>query len=201
MAIKRTTVLEELCYEYATLMADAAVGGRTGSAPHPRQSREYWHFVTRTFRKLVSGDISPSSLLRENKLLMSSDQHCAYCGSQNPLHWEHLIPKSRGGPDTIDNLVLACAPCNLQKGSLNPIDWYFKRGMRRQDIPRLVMGKCLKLVWEEHRRRGTLLNSEFPAGVALSNARLFSVFEMAESASVPQSEASTPVPLPPTPPR
>ena len=185
MPIKLASVLEALCYEYAKLIADAAVGGRTRSAPHSRQGREYWSFATMTFRKLVAGDISPSSLLRENKLLISNEQQCEYCGARGPLQWEHLIPKSRGGPDTIDNLILSCATCNLQKGTLNPIDWYHKRGMDRRHVPRLVMGKCLKLIWEEHRRRGTLRDSEFPAGQGLSTARLFKVFEMSDV--VPQS--------------
>lgn len=199
MTIKPTDVLEALCYEYAKLIADAAVGGRTRLTPHPRKEKRYWHFVIMTYRKLIAGKILPSSLLRENKLLLSNDQQCEYCGAQGTLHWEHLIPKSRGGPDTIDNLVLSCATCNLQKGPLNPVDWYFKRGLDRRHIPRLVMGKCLKLVWEEHRRRGTLRDREFPAGHGLSTAQLFHVFELPDNVPQTPPNLSTSVPLPPTP--
>lgn len=177
MGIKRKNVLEAILYEYAKLIADAAIEGRPDRAAHPRSGSGYWAFVNATFKKLVAEEISPSSLLRENKLLVAEGQACAYCGASGSLHWEHLIPTSRGGPDTIDNLVLSCAPCNLQKGALNPIDWYWKRGLRRRDVPRLVMGKCLKLVLEEHRRVGTLLDTEFPPGEGLSTARLFRVFE------------------------
>ena len=184
MGIRPKNVREALCYEYAKLMADSAVERRQGLVPHARLGKKYWEFTTRTFRKLLAGEISPSPILRENKMLVSSAQECGYCGAQGVLHWEHLFPISRGGPDTIDNLILACPPCNLQKGHLNPIDWYWKRGLDRRHIPRLVMGKGLKLVWEEHGKRGTLLNAEFPPGQGLSTERLFRVFDLSTGTPV-----------------
>lgn len=43
---------------------------------------------------------------------------CAYCGTENvPLEVEHIIPKSRGGTDRIDNLTVACHACNQAKGN------------------------------------------------------------------------------------
>jgi len=54
---------------------------------------------------------------------------CEYCGlhqDQSPLaalQLEHVIPKKHGGPDTEDNLALACIDCNLAKaGNLTGID-------------------------------------------------------------------------------
>ena len=41
---------------------------------------------------------------------------CQYCGSPEDLTFDHLIPRSRGGRTTWDNVVTACAPCNLLKG-------------------------------------------------------------------------------------
>lgn len=32
-------------------------------------------------------------------------------------HVDHVVAKANGGPDTIDNLVAACGPCNLSKGA------------------------------------------------------------------------------------
>ena len=188
--VKRTNVLEVLCDEYAKLIADAAIGGRAGLAPHERAGKRYWWFATRTFHKLVSGELSPSSLVRENKLLVASAECCGYCGDPGVLHWEHLFPRSRGGPDTIDNLILACRPCNLHKGALNPIDWYWKRGMHRRFVPRLVMGKCLKLVRDEHAKRGTLLDTEFPEGHGLVTAQVFRVFEVSTAAVKKKSSMS-----------
>jgi 5-methylcytosine-specific restriction endonuclease McrA len=41
---------------------------------------------------------------------------CQYCGDLDDLTFDHLIPRSRGGRTTWDNVVTACAPCNLRKG-------------------------------------------------------------------------------------
>ena len=41
---------------------------------------------------------------------------CARCGAQQDLQYDHIIPLSRGGADTADNLQLLCAPCARAKG-------------------------------------------------------------------------------------
>ena len=52
-------------------------------------------------------------------LLEKFHRKCVYCGSTNvPLEIEHLTPKSRGGPDTVDNLAIACHSCNQKKNNL-----------------------------------------------------------------------------------
>jgi len=47
---------------------------------------------------------------------------CQYCGSPDDLTFDHLIPRSRGGQTMWDNVVAACSPCNLKKGSHHPRD-------------------------------------------------------------------------------
>lgn len=43
---------------------------------------------------------------------------CRYCQhTKGPKHLDHVVPHSRGGPDSFDNLVVACAKCNLRKGA------------------------------------------------------------------------------------
>lgn len=42
---------------------------------------------------------------------------CVYCGSPSDLTFDHLVPKSKGGLTTWDNVVTACAPCNLKKSN------------------------------------------------------------------------------------
>ena len=49
--------------------------------------------------------------------------HCQYCGEPFPTHeltFDHVIPRSRGGRTTWDNVVTACGSCNLLKGSRLP---------------------------------------------------------------------------------
>lgn len=45
---------------------------------------------------------------------------CQYCGSRDDLTFDHVIPRSRGGLTRWDNVVTACAPCNLAKGNKMP---------------------------------------------------------------------------------
>lgn len=44
---------------------------------------------------------------------------------------DHKLPASRGGEDGLENVVLACVPCNSQKGAKTPdeyLDWCAERG-------------------------------------------------------------------------
>jgi len=61
-------------------------------------------------------------LTRRN--LMFRDAHqCQYCGRRPPmreLNIDHVVPRSRGGDDSWENLVTACRVCNLRKGWKTP---------------------------------------------------------------------------------
>lgn len=49
---------------------------------------------------------------------------CVYCGNENgPFHFDHLWPVSKGGSDDANNIVIACAPCNLSKGGKTLAEW------------------------------------------------------------------------------
>jgi len=138
------TVRELVYWEYSKLISGSAVG-----------SRKNYGFVMYTFKKLKDKKIAPSTILRENKKIADDSGKCAYCGCcDSKLHWEHIIPKSRGGPDNIDNLVQSCPKCNLKKSKKDPFEWYGYD--RRYEIPRLVLGKYLKLVYDKHDKKGTL---------------------------------------------
>lgn len=59
-----------------------------------------------------------------NRLLARRDRHiCMYCGHKFPLTEltrDHVLPKSRGGLDVYENLVIACKCCNNRKGDRTP---------------------------------------------------------------------------------
>lgn len=42
---------------------------------------------------------------------------CVQCGYEGPyIEYDHRIPRSKGGPNTVDNIQLLCRMCNLKKG-------------------------------------------------------------------------------------
>ena len=45
---------------------------------------------------------------------------CQYCGARSNLTVDHVIPRSKGGTSSWDNIVASCAPCNRRKGDLLP---------------------------------------------------------------------------------
>ncbi len=48
---------------------------------------------------------------------------CQYCGEHFPTHeltFDHVIPKSRGGRTSWENVVTACSACNLRKANKMP---------------------------------------------------------------------------------
>jgi len=68
------------------------------------------NLVRRKARKTVS--FSKKNILRRDNFT------CQYCGNKDhPLTVDHIIPKSRGGETIWTNVVVACKPCNMKKGS------------------------------------------------------------------------------------
>ena len=57
---------------------------------------------------------------------------CQYCGSRGELTFDHVLPRSRGGITSWENVVAACSPCNLKKGSKT----LRQAGMRLARVPR-----------------------------------------------------------------
>ena len=54
------------------------------------------------------------------KILERDNFRCAYCGAnpqETSLHIDHKLPVSDGGTNELDNLITACAECNLGKGA------------------------------------------------------------------------------------
>lgn len=53
--------------------------------------------------------------------VMKRDGHiCQYCGGKSDLTLDHVMPRSRGGGDSWENLVTACNKCNVSKGNRTP---------------------------------------------------------------------------------
>jgi len=61
----------------------------------------------------------PSNLRR--RVIERDGLHCVYCDddlSNSEVHLDHVIPESRGGETSYNNLQVTCRKCNLAKGIL-----------------------------------------------------------------------------------
>jgi 5-methylcytosine-specific restriction endonuclease McrA len=76
------------------------------------------------FRKI---ELSRKNIMRRDGM------RCTYCGTgQPPLTMDHIIPRSRGGTDSWENLTTACIKCNNKKGNRTPDE----AGMRLMTVPK-----------------------------------------------------------------
>ena len=67
------------------------------------------------------------------------ENKCQYCGSTRGLTIDHVIPKSKGGHDTWENLVVACSICNAKKGD----KLLEQTGMRLAKKPKAPINKAM----------------------------------------------------------
>lgn len=60
-------------------------------------------------------------ILSRKNILRRDGHRCQFCGRGDlPLTVDHVLPRSRGGEDTWENLVCACVQCNNAKGDRTP---------------------------------------------------------------------------------
>ncbi|MEO8216983.1 MAG: HNH endonuclease [Acidobacteriota bacterium] len=88
------------------------------------------HYVTTPSRniliphvvQLLSFDRMPRQEVKFSRgnIYLRDQNRCQYCGrkfSSSELSLDHVIPISRGGKSTWENVVCACLPCNVRKGN------------------------------------------------------------------------------------
>lgn len=73
-------------------------------------------------RSALKGDIFPIALWRQ--LTKWFGDWCPYCGESNKkLTVDHVVPISKGGTNSIENLIPCCGSCNSSKGNKSMEDW------------------------------------------------------------------------------
>lgn len=149
-------------YEYAKLINKAA-----------KMAPNNFAFRTSVWKKLKSGEIKMSTSIREWEIERENRKICIYCGSTEKIQSEHIIPKSKGGPNIADNLVDSCQTCNLKKSNKDVFEFC---AMLDMDVPRLVKGKILKLVYSKHAEQGTLQESDIDGDGKLNLSDLCAIF-------------------------
>ena len=95
----KAEVIEEL---------DEPLRSATVTFPRPHVIRLVQYVrVPRTLQRKIS----------RRALFARDGWRCMYCGEPGgKLTLDHVVPRSRGGDSVWENVVTACAPCNLRKG-------------------------------------------------------------------------------------
>ncbi len=75
--------------------------------------------------RLLAYDRLPKQTVRFNRrnLFARDNNRCQYCGKRFPtseLSLDHVVPRSRGGDTTWENIVCSCVACNVRKGGRTP---------------------------------------------------------------------------------
>jgi len=152
------TIGEEILYEYAKLISRSVFGGRIN-----------YRFVSDRFKALRDGEATMSGTIREWQREQELPKECVFCGARDNLQIDHLIPRSRGGVDSADNIVWACNSCNGSRGDQGVFQWL---GLKRKDnLHRLVAGKYLKQLYDLHASLGTLETPKDSISDLCSNCR------------------------------
>lgn len=81
-----------------------------------------------------------------NYLLEKHGRKCFYCDKEvSNFEVEHMLPKVKGGSNSIDNLTLSCHSCNQKKGTLTAEEFI------KQTLPAEKVAKKLKQLSKEKR--------------------------------------------------
>ena len=75
--------------------------------------------------RLLRYDRLPRNAIKFNRrnIFLRDENICQYCGRRLGMHklsLDHVMPKSRGGPTTWENIVCCCLDCNVRKGGRTP---------------------------------------------------------------------------------
>jgi len=72
-------------------------------------------------------------------LLQKGNRRCAYCGVENvPFEIEHILARSKGGSNRVNNLCLSCHSCNQAKGN-KPVEEFLKK---KPEVLKRVMAQA-----------------------------------------------------------
>jgi hypothetical protein len=90
-----------------------------------------FHSRNRVSRKRANGGFVSKEDLQE--IMGEQSFLCVACFSdlrKATPHLDHIMPLSKGGTHTKDNIQFLCAPCNLSKHAKHPLDWIIEIYMK-----------------------------------------------------------------------
>jgi 5-methylcytosine-specific restriction endonuclease McrA len=90
-----------------------------------------------------------------NSVLLRDNFTCQYCGDtpgRSGLTLDHVLPRSRGGQTSWENVVAACRSCNIRKGDRTPEEagMLLNRRPRRPHYLAFLLLSGTQEVWDKY---------------------------------------------------
>ena len=115
--------------------------------------------------RLLGYDRLPRQKVKFNRrnIFARDSNRCQYCGKRfatSELSLDHVVPRSRGGPATWENIVCACLKCNVRKGGRTPWEAGMKL-FREPIVPKTSPLLSLKLSHRKYQSWKTFLDNAY----------------------------------------
>ena len=95
---------------------------REQRASYLKQNVKEAQAISAANRKLsVSSGVSKAEILQWR---IEQPDICTYCGATTSLTIDHIVPLSKDGTHTFDNLTIACRSCNISKYTHSLVYWF-----------------------------------------------------------------------------
>ncbi|MFI3259128.1 MAG: HNH endonuclease [Rikenellaceae bacterium] len=121
----------------------------------PKYDTASYMIRAKMFKGLRTGEMEIRSMFIDQHFKIDVGKYCAYCGKETRnLALDHILPKSKGGKDTGDNLIKVCKSCNSSKGDTDLLEWAYKRQCL---ISPWVVRNYLKLIYEYSEENNLLM--------------------------------------------
>ena len=136
---------EMLFWSYANLqMLSAAL-----SMGKAKYDRSCYKVRAKAFKAYKEGRWNIHDLFKNNIDKLKSDCVCWYCGEvlddKSKLTIDHVFPRSKGGANDMDNIIMVCKHCNSSKRDTDLLVWYFEQ---RQEFPPVpILAHYLKQIY------------------------------------------------------
>ncbi len=115
--------------------------------------------------RLMTYDRLPRQKVKFNRrnIFARDGNRCQYCGKRfatSELSLDHVMPRSRGGLTTWENIVCACVKCNVRKGGRTP--WEAGMKLTREPVkPKTSPSLGIKLTNRKYRSWKTFLDAAY----------------------------------------
>ena len=104
---------------------------RARQSEYAKANRTYINFRTSLYRNRLKNN-GPADKITRSGLIERDGPECPYCGEiPSKYTIDHVLPVSRGGTHTWDNVVLACMPCNRRKWNRTAEEYFAELARER----------------------------------------------------------------------